>query len=75
MASVGQHSNAHWIVLDGHSDVRTNISIILHRAEAEGALKGILGYVDEDLVSTDFLGDNRYWYYTYYDPITFTILW
>ncbi|KAG0516602.1 hypothetical protein BDA96_09G017400 [Sorghum bicolor] len=29
------------------------------KAEAEGALKGILGYVDEDLVSTDFLGDNR----------------
>ncbi|CAD6342108.1 unnamed protein product [Miscanthus lutarioriparius] len=29
------------------------------KAEAEGTLKGILGYVDEDLVSTDFLGDNR----------------
>ena len=52
--------NAHWIVLDGHSDVHTNIFIIPHRAEAEGTLKGILGYVDEDLVSTDFLGDNRY---------------
>ena len=26
---------------------------------SEGALKGILGYTDEDLVSTDFLGDNR----------------
>jgi len=26
---------------------------------AEGSLKGILGYTDEDLVSTDFLGDNR----------------
>merc|ERR1712184_5738 len=26
---------------------------------AEGALKGILGYTDEDLVSTDFLGDDR----------------
>lgn len=30
------------------------------RAESEGKLKGILGYVEEDLVSTDFLGDNRY---------------
>uniref|UniRef100_K3YS38 Glyceraldehyde-3-phosphate dehydrogenase n=3 Tax=Setaria TaxID=4554 RepID=K3YS38_SETIT len=29
------------------------------KAEAEGNLKGILGYVDEDLVSTDFQGDNR----------------
>ncbi|WVZ74734.1 hypothetical protein U9M48_022883 [Paspalum notatum var. saurae] len=28
-------------------------------AESEGNLKGILGYVDEDLVSTDFQGDNR----------------
>merc|ERR1712060_155115 len=26
---------------------------------AEGSLKGILGCTDEDLVSTDFLGDNR----------------
>merc|ERR1712168_25159 len=26
---------------------------------AEGSLKGIPGYTDEDLVSTDFLGDNR----------------
>jgi glyceraldehyde 3-phosphate dehydrogenase len=30
------------------------------REESEGKLKGILGYVDEDLVSTDFLGDSRY---------------
>jgi glyceraldehyde 3-phosphate dehydrogenase len=29
------------------------------KAESEGKLKGILGYVDEDLVSTDFIGDNR----------------
>lgn len=29
------------------------------KAESEGSLKGILGYVDEDLVSTDFLGDSR----------------
>lgn len=26
---------------------------------SEGSLKGILGYVDEDLVSSDFLGDKR----------------
>ncbi|RZS01178.1 hypothetical protein BHM03_00031001, partial [Ensete ventricosum] len=26
--------------------------------ESEGKLKGILGYADEDLVSTDFVGDN-----------------
>merc|ERR1711971_686503 len=26
---------------------------------SEGSLKGILGYTDEDLVSTDFLGDDR----------------
>ncbi|KAJ6839258.1 glyceraldehyde-3-phosphate dehydrogenase 2, cytosolic [Iris pallida] len=30
------------------------------KEESEGKLKGILGYVDEDLVSTDFVGDNRY---------------
>lgn len=30
------------------------------REESEGKLKGILGYVEEDLVSTDFLGDSRY---------------
>ncbi|URE08259.1 hypothetical protein MUK42_24360 [Musa troglodytarum] len=29
------------------------------KAESEGKLKGILGYVEEDLVSTDFVGDNR----------------
>ncbi|RZC70074.1 hypothetical protein C5167_035089 [Papaver somniferum] len=29
------------------------------KEESEGKMKGILGYVDEDLVSTDFLGDNR----------------
>jgi glyceraldehyde 3-phosphate dehydrogenase len=32
---------------------------LLYRAEAEGSLKGILGYVEEDLVSTDFQGDSR----------------
>ncbi|KAG6476200.1 hypothetical protein ZIOFF_065436 [Zingiber officinale] len=29
------------------------------KEESEGKLKGILGYVEEDLVSTDFLGDSR----------------
>ena len=26
---------------------------------SEGALKGILGYTEDDVVSTDFLGDSR----------------
>ncbi|XP_068645454.1 glyceraldehyde-3-phosphate dehydrogenase 2, cytosolic-like [Aristolochia californica] len=29
------------------------------KEEAEGKMKGILGYTEEDLVSTDFLADNR----------------
>jgi len=29
------------------------------RAASEGALKGILGYTDEDVVSNDFVGDSR----------------
>lgn len=29
------------------------------REESEGKLKGILGYVEEDFVSTDFVGDSR----------------
>eukprot|EP00088_Acartia_fossae_P062570 TRINITY_DN7566_c0_g1_i1.p1 TRINITY_DN7566_c0_g1~~TRINITY_DN7566_c0_g1_i1.p1 ORF type:complete len:333 (+),score=85.55 TRINITY_DN7566_c0_g1_i1:58-1056(+) len=29
------------------------------KAAAEGPMKGILGFTDEQLVSTDFLGDNR----------------
>lgn len=29
------------------------------KAEAEGKLKGILGYTEDDVVSTDFLGDSR----------------
>jgi glyceraldehyde 3-phosphate dehydrogenase len=31
-----------------------------YRAASEGPLKGIMGYAEEDLVSTDFLGDSRY---------------
>ncbi|XP_078151002.1 glyceraldehyde-3-phosphate dehydrogenase 2, cytosolic-like [Carex rostrata] len=29
------------------------------KAESEGSMKGILGYVDDDLVSTDLVGDKR----------------
>jgi len=29
------------------------------KAAADGPMKGILGYTDEDLVSSDFIGDNR----------------
>jgi glyceraldehyde 3-phosphate dehydrogenase len=29
------------------------------KAASEGPLKGILGYTDEDLVSTDFIGDSH----------------
>ena len=29
------------------------------KAASEGPLKGILGYTDEDLVSTDFVGDHH----------------
>lgn len=29
------------------------------REESEGNLKGILGYIEDDVVSTDFIGDSR----------------
>ncbi|KMT11247.1 hypothetical protein BVRB_5g110740 isoform A [Beta vulgaris subsp. vulgaris] len=29
------------------------------KAESEGKMKGILGYTEDDVVSTDFIGDNR----------------
>ncbi|KAL2629614.1 hypothetical protein R1flu_014300 [Riccia fluitans] len=29
------------------------------KAEAEGALKGIMGYTEDDVVSSDFIGDSR----------------
>lgn len=29
------------------------------RAASEGEYKGIIGYTDEDVVSTDFIGDNN----------------
>jgi glyceraldehyde 3-phosphate dehydrogenase len=34
--------------------------VLSYRAASEGKLKGIMGYTDEDLVSTDFVGDGRY---------------
>lgn len=32
------------------------------REESEGKMKGILGYTEDDVVSTDFVGDNRYFF-------------
>lgn len=29
------------------------------REASEGKLKGIVGYTEDDVVSTDFIGDNR----------------
>jgi glyceraldehyde 3-phosphate dehydrogenase len=29
------------------------------REESKGKLKGILGYTEDDVVSTDFIGDSR----------------
>jgi len=29
------------------------------KAESEGAMKGIMGYTEDEVVSTDFLGDTR----------------
>jgi glyceraldehyde 3-phosphate dehydrogenase len=37
----------------------THLSYLCFRAASEGALKGILGYTDEDVVSSDFAGDSR----------------
>ena len=33
--------------------------VVLFRAEAEGSMKGILGFTEDDVVSTDFVGDCR----------------
>jgi glyceraldehyde 3-phosphate dehydrogenase len=40
--------------------------LLLYRAASEGPLKGIMGYVEEDLVSTDFVGDSRYAFALYH---------
>ena len=37
-----------------------NLYLLIFRYAAEGPLKGILGYTDEDVVSNDFVGDSRY---------------
>lgn len=42
-----------------HTYSLVSISNLIFREESEGKLKGILGYTDEDLVSTDFVGDSR----------------
>lgn len=34
-------------------------NMYLCREESEGKLKGILGYTEDDVVSTDFIGDTR----------------
>ena len=36
------------------------------REESEGNLKGIMGYTEEDVVSTDLIGDSRYKLLIYY---------
>lgn len=38
----------------------TPFILVVLRGESEGKLKGILGYTEEDVVSTDFVGDSRY---------------
>jgi len=42
-------------------DHKTSLILLLwfYRAASEGPLKGIMGYTEEDLVSTDFTGDSR----------------
>ncbi|CAN1295281.1 Glyceraldehyde-3-phosphate dehydrogenase 2, cytosolic [Linum perenne] len=42
-----------------YEQIKAAIKVSLYREESEGNLKGILGYVDEDCVSADFVGDNR----------------
>ena len=32
---------------------------VIRREESENKLKGILGYTEDDVVSTDFVGDSR----------------
>ncbi|QHN81434.1 hypothetical protein HN51_058232 [Arachis hypogaea] len=41
------------------------------KEESEGKLKGILGYTEDDVVSTDFLGDSRYKSFVYKIPFIF----
>lgn len=39
--------------------VSYELCFVLFREESEGKLKGILGYTEDDVVSTDFVGDSR----------------
>ena len=36
-----------------------NPFFVVLREEAEGKLKGVLGYTEDDVVSSDFVGDSR----------------
>ena len=44
---------------ENFSFMLSRISCLLIREESEGKLKGILGYTEDDVVSTDFVGDSR----------------
>ena len=35
------------------------LNFFFHREASEGSMKGILGYTEDDVVSTGFVGDNR----------------
>ncbi|CAK9154636.1 unnamed protein product [Ilex paraguariensis] len=39
--------------------IKHGMDALVIREESEGKLKGILGYTEDDIVSTDFVGDNR----------------
>lgn len=41
------------------SNLRITGSLFKFREESEGGMKGILGYTEDDVVSTDFVGDSR----------------
>ncbi|KAK8672632.1 hypothetical protein V6N13_110997 [Hibiscus sabdariffa] len=36
-----------------------DLTVRLEKEESEGKLKGILGYIEDDVVSSDFIGDRR----------------
>lgn len=47
----------------------------MFREEAEGKMKGILGYVEEDVDSLDFIGDSRYGLYKVWLCTKFGFYW
>lgn len=60
-------SNNRFLLFGAFSSFEENIiflrfifSLLVLREESEGKLKGILGYTEDEVVSTDFVGDNRY---------------